>query len=236
MIKLLGDRFPSGASVRNEDGMLPLHLVIIACASPVAATFGSDVDGTDIVKTVCGYFPCAIGVADNEGNLPIHTAASVLQGDHGAGIVDFLLDETDRQVTGPASLRFCQKSVVDEIHAETFETDTTATPSDVSIQYDDASNCLLVRNEMGQTPLALAISSHAGWEVIEALTCGRGGLQALDAENNNALHLLVSDRFKDPAAALALLRAVPEAATVRNENGMLPIEVGRFLPKFVAQT
>ena len=85
MIELLGQRFSSGASVRNEDGMLPLHLVLIACASPVATSVVSDVDVFDIVQTVVKLFPGAIGVPDNEGNLPIHTAASVLHGPRGAG-------------------------------------------------------------------------------------------------------------------------------------------------------
>lgn len=84
MIQLLGDKFCSGASVRNEDGMLPLHLVLIACASPLVATIGTDVEPVDIVQAVLKYFPGAIGVTDNEGNLPIHTAASVLRGSQGA--------------------------------------------------------------------------------------------------------------------------------------------------------
>ena len=89
MIQLLGDKFSSGASVRNEDGMLPLHLVIIACASPLVATIGSDIGPVDVVQAVLKYFPGAIGVADNEGNLPIHTAASVLRGPEGASKCNF---------------------------------------------------------------------------------------------------------------------------------------------------
>jgi hypothetical protein len=84
MIQLLGDRFASGASVRNEYGMLPMHLVIIACASPIAVSIGSIVEPVDVVRTVLKYFPGAIGVTDNDGNLPIHTAASVLRGPQGA--------------------------------------------------------------------------------------------------------------------------------------------------------
>jgi hypothetical protein len=145
------------AFVRKEDGsMLPLHLVIIACASPVADTqCDAEVLVTNIVKTVTDYFSGAIGVA----------------GDH---------------------------------------------------------------HKMGHTPLLLALYSHAGWEVNEALTsCRLGGLQALDSDNNKALHLLVSNHYKDAAAALAVLRAAPAAATATalNENGMLLIEVScLFLP------
>ena len=93
MIQLLGDKFSSGASVRNEDGMLPLHLVILACASPLVVTIGSDVKPVDVVQAVLKYFPGAIGVPDNEGNLPIHIAASVLRGSDGACkccLADFL--------------------------------------------------------------------------------------------------------------------------------------------------
>jgi hypothetical protein len=50
-------------------------------------------------------------------------------------------------------------------------------------------------------------------------------LQSLDADANNSLHLLVSEQYKDPAAALAILKLVPEVATMRNGSGMLPIEV-----------
>lgn len=85
MIQLLGNKFSSGASVRNEDGLLPLHLVIIACASPLVVAIDSEIEPVDVVRAVFKYFPGAIGVTDNEGNLPIHTAASVLSGSHGAG-------------------------------------------------------------------------------------------------------------------------------------------------------
>jgi len=33
MISLLGDRFPSGASVRNEDGMLVSAICVLLCVS-----------------------------------------------------------------------------------------------------------------------------------------------------------------------------------------------------------
>jgi hypothetical protein len=128
-------------------------------------------------------------------------------------------------VFGASCLRFRNKTSLHEFHDETFETKTTTSQSDLSIQGDESTNCLLVRNDMGHTPLLLAIYSHAGWEVIESLLCGQVEPCALDSEKNNALHLLVSEHYKDPAAALAVLRFMPEAASVRNEKGMLPIEV-----------
>ena len=231
MIKLLGDQFPSGASVRNEDGMLPVHLAILACASQAAANFTIGLSGRDVVRALIDYFPGAIAVVDNEGNLPIHTAATVLRGGLGASIVYFLIDEAERQIMGPSELRFRIKRTTEEIENEpSTGTEATDPPTDSSNQADDTTNCLLVRNELHDTPLAAAVYSGAGWEVVEALTCRDAATQTLDAEGNNALHLLVSERYQDPAAALVVLKLVPQAATMRNESGMLPIEV-RFLTR-----
>jgi hypothetical protein len=85
MIQLLGETFPSGASVRNEDGMLPLHLVLVAFASNTAATIGTNIQPIEVVQTILKFFPGAIGIPDNEGNLPIHTAATFLKGSQGSG-------------------------------------------------------------------------------------------------------------------------------------------------------
>jgi hypothetical protein len=225
MIKLLGDRFPGGASVRNEDGMLPLHLAIISCLSPVSAAFCNDAYPRDVVKTVTGYFPRALAVADNEGNLPIHIAAKLLTGTIGVEIICFLLDETDVQVHGPTTLRFRTQSNFQKLEGnDSMTTETTASHEDSSIDLDDKTNCLMVRNEAGETPLLAAIHAHAGWEAVEALA-NLSSIQALDSRKNNALHLLVSKEFMDPSAALCVLKVAPEASTLRNEDGMFPIEV-----------
>lgn len=225
MIKLLGEIFPGGASVRNEDGMLPLHLAIIACASPIAATFETDVAPNDIVQMITKYFPGALAVEDNEGNLPIHTAASVLQGTIGAEIVYFLIDESERQMSGPGGVRFRNKISLEAMDDKTIDTGTAVMSLDSCSRIDDVVNLMEIQNEVGNTPLSLAIQSRAGWEVIDALTCKSNDTQLLDSDGNNALHLLVCDRYKDPSAALAILRRIPELAKNRNENGMLPIEV-----------
>jgi hypothetical protein len=94
---------------------------------------------------------------------------------------------------------------------------------------NESTNCLLVRNNLGYTPLLLAIYSHAGWEVVLTLLAGQVEPVPLDSENNNALHLLVSEHYKDPSAALVVLRAMPLAATRRNDSGMLPIEVSFWI-------
>jgi hypothetical protein len=81
---------------------------------------------------------------------------------------------------------------------------------------------------MGETPLITAIKTRNGWEMIEAIAGGPGGKRAAlyqDADKNNALHLLVSSEYQDPVAALSILKAAPETASMRNAEGMLPIEV-----------
>jgi hypothetical protein len=228
MIKLLGDRFPSGASVRNEDGMLPLHLIILACASPNIAALGSEHSPTDIIKTVLDYFPGAVAVPDNEGNLPIHTAAVAWRGHAGVDVLYLLLDEARRQIQNPSGVRFRNKTTVEDMENASIQTETTVSPTDSANDFDDVVHCNMVRNDFGETPLLAAIHARVGWEMVEALARGVGGARAAlwqDSEKNNALHLLVGDRFKDPAAALSILKFAREAATVCNEEGMLPIEV-----------
>lgn len=217
MIQLLGEKFSSAASVRNEVGMLPLHLIILACAEPlVSLLLYPDLSVVSLVKMVLDLFPGAVSIADNDGNLPIHTAAGVLKGAVGFDVVELLIRETNLQVDNGLRFSKPQMSIEDED-----QTVVTLTTEDEDEEDD---NCRLVRNEQGYTPLALAIYGNAGWDVVEKLTCESGGLQGLDENENTALHLLVSSHA-DPAAALAVLRIVPEAAAVRNENGMLPVEV-----------
>ena len=62
----------------------------------------------------------------------------------------------------------------------------------------------MVLNNFNETPLLSAIRSQNGWEIIEAILTGPGGRTAAlnqDADNNNALHLLVGE-FQDATAAL----------------------------------
>ena len=227
MIQHLGDRFPSGASVRNCSGMLPLHLTILSCAAPISAL--DDDNALGMVQTVLRYFCGAIAVTDNEGNLPIHTAASVLTGDVGVDIIYLLLDEAERQVQNPDGVRFRNKITMDDIESQlSSETASTATPTDSSNNVDELLHCNMVVNDRGETPLTVAILARAGWEVIEAIAGGPGGAQAalcVDAEENTALHLLASSAFLDPDAVLSILKVAPKTAGVRNAKGMLPIEV-----------
>jgi ankyrin repeat protein len=227
MVKLLGDRFPSGASVRNEDGMLPLHLAILSCATPVSALSHHPEHAFEMVKGVISYFPAAVGISDNEGNLPIHIAASVLTGDAGVDIIFFLLDEAERQCQISA-IRFRNKITLEDADDLSVKTEGTASPTDSSNQLDEVVHCNVVMNERGETPLTAAIYARAGWEVIEAIACAPGGAQAafsVDSEMNTALHLLASSLYQDPDAFLSILKIAPGAASVLNADGMLPIEV-----------
>ncbi|GKY96491.1 hypothetical protein MPSEU_000608500 [Mayamaea pseudoterrestris] len=219
MIRLLGDHFPSGASVRNEDGMLPLHLSILAAASveptkhPVDAAAG-------IIRTMLNYFPGAVAVANNEGNLPLHLVAATLRGDLGVDVVYLLLDEARKQVDD--GLRFTNKLSTDEPD-DASEVSRSSTSFD---RNEGLYSCSLVLNGLHATPLMTAIHARAGWRVIEALASDSGEYSSVcyrDQSGNNALHLVVSEPYIDPAAALTLVKAAPDAVLCINDNGMSPI-------------
>ena len=240
MAKILGEKFPSGASVRNQDGMLPLHLAIQACSAPLINGEGDLIYGSAFVSSVLNLFSRAILVSDNEGNLPIHVVATSLQGDLGVDVIYMLVDEANKQSGSGTSIRFNELNKVKTFDddAGSVITDATATPTDSSNMEKDTMHCNLIRNEMGQTPLITAICSLAGWEVIEALARGPGGSQAVllpDQNACNSLHLLVGDDFGDPIAALSILRIAPQAASVRNDEGILPIEIAsmQMMPREV---
>ena len=227
MVRLLGERFPSGASVRNNDGMLPIHLAIQACANPISKPDGEVIHGSEFIECILNLFPGAVAVSDNEGDLPIHIAAATLEGDVGVDVIYVLLDVADRLARSEQGLRFSDKVKVKHHDDDTASVATleTATPSSFE---DDHSNCSLVKNDMGRTPLIKAIEAGSGWEVIEALSAAPGGHIASiirDVNQNNALHLLLTEEFGDPTAALSILKVAPDAATARNAEGMLPIEV-----------
>lgn len=174
------------------------------------------------MKHVLALFPGAVTVADNDGNLPIHIAANVLRNSAGVDAVYVLLDEADRQVQLGASFR--SKVRMNNADSASLGTET----ADSMANFDEERCCTLVRNEAGETPLMVAIRSRAGWKVIEALVNGTGGSEAVlcvDLELNNALHLLVDGRWKDPKAVMSILRVAPAAARMKNANDMIPFEI-----------
>ena len=238
MIMLLGEKFASGASIRNEDGMLPLHFAIASYGEIHGDSYGDDQeDGHDnpsplrLVKTVLKFFPKAVAIPDNDGNLPIHLAVECLEGALGVDVVYLLLDEADRQVQDPFGARFSNETKAEELRDETGSTITLSTEheTDSSVNADGRIvHCSMVRNSMGETPLITAIKTRNGWEIIEAIASGpggKGGALSQDADQNNALHLLVGSEYQDPVAALSIVKAAPETASMRNAKGMLPIEV-----------
>jgi len=232
MTVLLGERFPSGASVRNNDGMLPLHLAIQACATPLADANGELVHAVDFLATILKLFPGALAVPDSEGDLPLHIAAAALEGEVGVDVIYLLLDEADNQAKSENGLRFIERTRIktddDSADDETIATEATTDPSSALIE-EDRIHCNMIRNEMGRTPLIKAIEAGSGWEVIEAIARGSGGVDAAlwpNAEKSNALHLLLSEEYGDPQAALSILKVSPEAAAARNSDGILPIEMG----------
>mmetsp|Transcript_4487 Transcript_4487/g.8273 ORF Transcript_4487/g.8273 Transcript_4487/m.8273 type:complete len:787 (+) Transcript_4487:408-2768(+) len=234
MIEMLGEKFESGASIKNEDGMLPLHFTIASLADFSSTT--SVEEGEEdahllsfkIVKTVLDFFPTAVAIADNVGNLPIHVAAECLDGGIGVDVVYLLMDEADKQLQDPCGARFRNKVKLEEIVNDDISSATTSTDmqTDSSIADNDIP-CSMVLNDYNETPLLSAIRSRKGWEIIEALLTGPGGRKAAffqDGDKNNALHLLVGE-FQDAAAAMSILKVAPETTMVRNAKGMLPIEI-----------
>ena len=236
MIRVLGERFESGASVRNEDGMLPIHFAIAAFAVIDTGDYGDQAQYNDrnpspleTVKTVLRLFPKAVAITDNDGNLPIHICAEALEPPFGVDVAFLLLDEADRQVSDPYGARFYNRVKVEEFDEtgaaamRLFERET-----DSMVNMDDRVHCTVVRNEFGETPLLTAIRSGNSWEMIEAIVCAPGGDKAalmVDADKNTALHHLVGPEFGNAAGAMSVLKIAPEAASMRNSDGMLAVEI-----------
>ena len=224
MIKQLGERFTSGASVQNHEGMLPLHLAVLSCAYSSGA--GGSSSPSAIVRLVLDLFPGGIGVIDNEGNLPLHIAAANLSGDLGVDILFLLLDEAEKQAP---NLRLCRdpRSMTRSKPDDDVEEEEESEASDAGAD-EETPFCNLVKNKEGNTPLREAIETHAGWQIIEMLIQGGGGEEAAlepdKYDSQNALHLLIRGEFADPASVLSLLKIMPRIATVPDGEGILPIE------------
>ncbi len=237
MIRMLGEKFESGASIRNEDGMLPLHFTI-ASYGEYDGEYDIEHDEDDdkasplrVIKTVLKFFPTAVAIGDNDGNLPIHVAAECLHGGFGVDVIYLLLDEADRQLQDPQGARFHNKLKLEDIVNDDISASTIPTDGETNSTLDEKIHCNMVKNDFGETPLLAAVRCRRGWDIIEALVSGPGGRTAAlyeDTEKNNVLHLLVGE-YQDPAAAMSILKIVPETATKHNSDGILPIEVSLSL-------
>jgi len=229
MIGILGERFPSGASVRNEDGNLPLHLVLSSSATEHNSTAAL----LEVVTAVLAFFPGALAVTDNAGNLPLHIATEYLDGYDAVDVINYLLDETDKQLAMSAGLRFRNKITVEDVES------ASAAASGISMEGNEIDEKLppsMVVNDAGDTPLWVAIRRGAGYEVIEALAVRPGGRRSAlkpDTSQNNALHLLVGQSGVDACSIKSILKIAPEAALERNRNRMTPFEVRAWM-SFVA--
>ena len=143
-------------------------------------------------------------------------------------VVYVLLDEADRQLQDPYGARFYNKVKLEDIVSDDISTATMSTgrETDSAVSHGEI-HCTMVKNEFGETPLFTAVKSRRGWRMIEAIMRGPGGRNAAvvqDADKNTALHLLLSE-YQDPVAAMSILKVAPEVAAMRNNAGILPIEV-----------
>ncbi|KAL7489667.1 hypothetical protein ACHAW6_015363 [Cyclotella cf. meneghiniana] len=227
MIKELGLRFPGAASVQNHDGLLPLHLAIMSCA-----LFPT---GEQAVELILSLFREGVSVRDNDGNTPLHTAAGTLKGDVGVDVIYqmmtvchglahsdtlYLRESMGGNVKKP-------KEFDDTATLVTTTTDPFTDASGVEESYPGSVFCV-AKNNNGDTPLARAIKSLAGWQVVEALLSMNGGHLAVLEKNSvsqNALHIVLERDYNDPAVVLAILKAVPSAAPIVDGSGILPIQL-----------
>ncbi|KAL3802358.1 hypothetical protein HJC23_007183 [Cyclotella cryptica] len=227
MIQELGSRFPGAASVQNHDGLLPLHLAIMSCA-----LFPT---GEQAVELILSLFREGVSVRDNDGNTPLHTAAGTLKGDVGVDVIYQLMTVChDLAHSDPVYLRESMAANVkkpkefdDTATMVTTTTDPFTDASGVEGSFPGAVFCV-AKNYNGDTPLARAIKSLAGWQVVEALLSMNGGHLAVLEKNSayqNALHLVLERDFNDPTVVLAILKAVPSAAPVVDGSGILPIQL-----------
>ncbi len=199
MINELGLRFPGAASVQNHYGLLPLHLAVISCNDSLTSATTCSIS---TVELLIDMFPGAVSVKDHDGNLPLHTAAASSHGDHGARLVQLL-----------------QKAYHDWTMANARANNDNPLPLVGG----------MCKNNAGKTPLARAIQSGSGRDVVEALLYGEDGgkFAALekDMDSRNALHLALDRNFHDASVVWSILKASPSTATILDGDGMLPIQI-----------
>lgn len=225
MISRLCISFPGGASVRNEEGLLPLHLAILSCANP------SVQNPLAAVTEILRIFPLALVIADNNGNLPIHVAAAHLHGEIGAQIVHILVDEAEKQ---GGNLRISsRRTLMNDFDMN----DVTSNEDDFN---DPNESILFARNGLGWNPLVTAIHRSAGWQVLDAFL-SREGIENFISERDNSgktiLQLEISKEECDGPSVVSILRAAPNLVNVRDDKtGALPIEtacLNRLQPEVI---
>eukprot|EP00571_Detonula_confervacea_P002606 CAMPEP_0172321962 /NCGR_PEP_ID=MMETSP1058-20130122/44726_1 /TAXON_ID=83371 /ORGANISM="Detonula confervacea, Strain CCMP 353" /LENGTH=1322 /DNA_ID=CAMNT_0013037589 /DNA_START=174 /DNA_END=4139 /DNA_ORIENTATION=+ len=224
MIEELGRRFSGAASVQNHNGLLPLHLAIMSCD-----LFPT---GNQSVELILAMFPGAVVVKDHDGNTPLHIAAGTLRGDLGADIINQLVE-------GCCTLMLVNKAFSNK--NTSFARNSSPNVEAASIMMDTETpeyilpndlranpRFYLLKNNKGETPLARAIVSLSGRQVVEALLNGIGGhIAVLDTNHasQNALHLALDSNFHDAAVVLSILKSTPSTATIVDGKGMHPIQL-----------
>jgi len=233
MILRLGELFPSGFSVRNFEGRLPLHLYILGCSRCIVFDKREEAPSL-IVREILEMFPTALVVSDNDGNLPIHLAASYLKGDIGMEVIRILQDEAIKhgeKLRLPSGTRMLKET--DE--NESIITEATVPPSETGIEdnftpnIDSGTRILFAKNGLFWTPLMCAVKNKAGWQVIEELLSFPGIERIIfdhDENDENIIQLTIGENCCDPLSVLSILKAFPQLATIKclTPPRVLPIE------------
>jgi ankyrin repeat protein len=215
--------FPGGGSVRNNDGQLPLHLAVLACANEMVKS------PLSIVFNVLSSFSSGLAIADNDGNLPIHLAVAYVPGDLGARLVHLLLEEAEKH---RSTLRFPQT-------IKTLKDSDDALTDPYSIVDDDKSedepSILSVKNALGWNAIVTALHMAAGFEVLDVLLShpdAESMVYERDQNGQSLLHLSMSVENCESSSIISLVKSFPDLVTFRDENGALPIEIAcmRDLP------
>jgi len=219
--------FPGGASVRNNDGQLPLHLAILACANEMVKS------PLPLVSNIISCFSSGLTITDNDGNLPLHLAVAYVPGDLGARLLHLLLDEIEKH---RSTLRFPQT-------AQTLKSSDEALSDAYSIFDDDEKSVdepsiLSVKNALGWNPITTALNMAAGFEVLDALLShpdAESLVHERDENGRSLLHLSMAVENCEPSSIISIVKSFPELITFADENGALPIEIAcmRDLPSEV---
>lgn len=215
MVLRLCKLFPSGASVKNNKGHLPIHMALLACSDDKITSMYNVVD--DFITVILDLFPGGLAITDNDGNLPIHLAVCHLTGFIGAKVVKLLLNKAKELGD---ELRF--PSGVHQLHF----TDDNYSDIDVEIGNQETS-VLLSRNSMNWTPLMAAVKNNAGWQVLDALLNSDDIEKIIldtDESGNNVLQLTLEEECYDPPSTLSLLKFFPNLVRITSIDGALPIE------------
>ena len=216
MVSRLAKIFAGGASVRNNDGQLPLHLAVLACGNERTKS------PLTLVSSILKLFPSALSITDNDNNLPIHLAAAFLTGDIGAEVIHLLVDEAERQGD---NLRFASP-VKSMENVNDFMSSTGSAIGDITEEEDQS--ILSVKNTLGWNPLVTAIEMNAGYQVLDALL-SRAGAESIAYVRNEfgqtILQQSIVQENCDPPSIVSILKSFPDLVRFRDEYGALPIEV-----------